>query len=317
MPSQRVRLRTAGAATDHPSRAGTTGWRTAGTTVHATLAQAGVSFRGALGLGPSRGQHLRTELLAGAACVPGNLVLHVHGSGQSPRTCVHPEDRVALMERHPGLMGRPDPADGTDLLEENREGQDPESHGARSGSGPRARGTRVAGAHRQGRKWVGAPRARNALERGEDKPVKVGQGPARGRRGRLPTGGRIRWSLRKVRYAQPALRLRRWSRGVEVGMPSGETPARPRPPYVGWCPARVKGPPQTAGDASVGGDRTAGGGASGPSSAREARQRTSRGDRRGLVPALQSTHRTSPAPSGATAPGAVSPVAQRAGHYAD
>ena len=25
------------------------------------------------------------------------------------------------MERHPGLMGRPDPTDGTDLLEENRE----------------------------------------------------------------------------------------------------------------------------------------------------------------------------------------------------
>ena len=47
------------------------------------------------------------------------------------------------MERHPGLMGRPDPADGTDLLEEKREGQDPESHGARSGSGPRARGTRL------------------------------------------------------------------------------------------------------------------------------------------------------------------------------
>ena len=92
---------------DHPSRAGTAGWRAAGTTVHATLAQAGVSFRGALGLGPSRGQHLRTEPLAGAAWVPGNLVLHVHGSGQSPRTCVHPEDRVALMERHRGLMGRP------------------------------------------------------------------------------------------------------------------------------------------------------------------------------------------------------------------
>ena len=68
MPSHRVRLRTAGAATDHPSRAGTAGWRAAGTTVHATLAQAGVSFRDALvGLGPSRGQHLRTELLAGAA----------------------------------------------------------------------------------------------------------------------------------------------------------------------------------------------------------------------------------------------------------
>ena len=108
MPSHRVRLQTAGVATDHRFRAGTAGWRAAGTTVHATLAQAGVSFRGALGLGPSRGQHLRTELLAGAAWVPGNLVLHVHGSGQSPRTCVHPENRVAPMERNRGLMGRLD-----------------------------------------------------------------------------------------------------------------------------------------------------------------------------------------------------------------
>ena len=100
----------------------------------------------------------------------GKLVLHVHGSGQSPRTCVHPEDRVALMERHPGLMGRPDPADGTDLLEENREGQDSESHGARSGSGPRARGTRWSEARTN---------------------VKMGQGPARseGAAGSLRGGG--------------------------------------------------------------------------------------------------------------------------------
>ena len=184
MPSHRVRLRTAGVATgvatDHPSRAGTAGWRAAGTTVHATLAQAGVSFRGALGLGPSRGQHLRTELLAGAAWVPGNLVLHVHGSGQSPRTCVHPENRVAPMERNRGLMGRPD----------RRMGQTCS-------------------------KRTGRDRTRN-------RTVHIaGRGPARAERAAVASMGS--WSRR--------------------GMPSGETPARPRPPYVRWCPARAKGPP--------------------------------------------------------------------------
>ena len=180
MPSHRVRLRTAGAATDHPSRAGTAGSRAAGTTVHATLAQEGVSFRGALGLGPSRGQHLRTELLAGAAWVPGNLVLHVHGSGQSPRTCVHPEDRVAPMERNRGLMGRPD----------RRMGQTCS-------------------------KRTGRDRTRN-------RTVHVaGRGPARAERAAVAS--MESWSTR--------------------GMPSGETPARPRPAYVRWCPARVKGPP--------------------------------------------------------------------------
>ena len=180
MPSHRVRLRTARAATDHPSRAVTAGWRAAGTTVHATLAQAGVSFRGALGLGPSRGQHLRTELLAGAAWVPGNLVLHVHGSGQSPRTCVHPENRVAPMERNRGLMGRPD----------RRMGQTCS-------------------------KRTGRDRTRN-------RTVHVaGRGPARAERAAVAS--MESWSTR--------------------GMPSGETPARPRPPYVRWCPAGVKGPP--------------------------------------------------------------------------
>ena len=84
----------------HPSRADTAGWRAAGTTPHATLGAGGC-------LGPSRGQHLRTELLAGAAWA---------GKPRSPRPgvranrrerCVHPEDRAALMEGDPGLMGRP------------------------------------------------------------------------------------------------------------------------------------------------------------------------------------------------------------------
>ena len=44
-----------------------------------------------------------------------------------------------------------------------------------------------------------------------------------------------------VRTARAAVAsMESWSRR---GMPSGETPARSRPPYVRWCPARVKGPP--------------------------------------------------------------------------
>lgn len=44
-----------------------------------------------------------------------------------------------------------------------------------------------------------------------------------------------------VRTARAAVAsMESWSRR---GMPSGETPARPRPAYVRWCPARVKGPP--------------------------------------------------------------------------
>ena len=44
-----------------------------------------------------------------------------------------------------------------------------------------------------------------------------------------------------VRTARaPVASIESWSRR---GMPSGETPARSRPPYVRWCPARVKGPP--------------------------------------------------------------------------
>ena len=84
------------------------------------------------------------------------------------------------MERHPGLMERPD----------RRMGQTCS-------------------------KRTGRDRTRN-------RTVHVaGRGPARAERAAVAS-------------------MESWSRR---GMPSGETPARPRPPYVRWCSARVTGSP--------------------------------------------------------------------------
>ena len=162
------------------------------------------------------------------------------------------------------------------MLEENREGQDPESHGARSGSGPRARGTRFTNSPGLYDNWVGAPRARNARERTARVLAGYRRGPARAERAVVAS-------------------MESWSRR---GMPSGETPARPRPPYVRWCSARVTGPPASLPVMHlwVAIARLAVGHPARPRLGKPGRERREV-TRRGLVPALQSTHRTSPAPS--------------------